>query len=301
MSTSALIDCPSCAFPLAVHVPGEAVRESIDPAKGADEALLAAAGFWKRDDVPKRFAEAAPDPPVLLFAAVAESHRAQVTGKEGGGRVAREAYDVALAAPIPGIPLASVDFSEAVATGVRRPFDPARLQKSGLVFDPVKSPAQLFPPDEGDRVDERLTVAYVPFWLVRKRFRLGLYEAVVHGGTGRVVHARAPLARTRKLLEATALVYLLAALVAMPARGWGAIARFLLNFDEPGIAAAFLIPAGLLALAAWAWNRLRFRYELIGDGSVVKRVPINKPAKTFLERATAKALEVAGWILSWVT
>jgi len=296
VSASALLDCPACASPLAVHVPGEAVRESIAPAKSADAALHAASGFWTRDDVPKTFATIMPDAPVLIFAAVGEAHRTRV---EGSGRgVASDTLDVALAAPIPGVPLEKADLPSLLAQGAREPFDPAKLQKAGLVFDPIKGPAQLFPaPERGSVLEERLGVVYVPFWLVRKRFKLGLYEAVVDAGTGRVIHGRAPATRTRTLVQAAVLVYFLAAVLAMPLRGWERVAGALLNLDEPGVAMLFFIPAGLIGIAAWAWDRLRFRYEVDGDGVRATLVPINRPDKTFLERARDNVAKGTAWVL----
>ncbi len=297
VSASALLDCPACASPLAVHVPGEAVRESIAPAKSPQDALHAASGFWTRDDVPKTFAALAPEAPVLIFAAVGEAHRTRVEGSGKG--VASDTLDVVLAAPIPGVPLEKADLPSLLSQGTREPLDPAKLQKAGLVFDPIKGPAQLFPvAASGTILEERLGVVYVPFWLVRKRFKLGLYEAVVDAGTGRVLHGRAPATRTRKLVEAAVLVYFLAALLAMPFRGWQRIAGMLLNLDQVGVALLFFIPTGLIALAAWAWDRLRFRYEVDGDGARAELVPINRPEKTFLERVRNNVAKGTAWILS---
>ena len=298
VSTSAFLDCPSCASPLAVYLPVEAVRESIAPQKDAAAALNAAAGFWKRDDVPKTFAAAPSEAPVLVFAAVAEARRTRGNVTRGAG-LAYETLEVALAAPVPGVPLEKADLPSILSGGARAPFDSVRLQKLGLVFDPLKGPDQLFPAlREGELLEERLSVVYAPFWLVRKKFKLGLYQAVVDAGSGKVLHARAPATRTRKLVEAAVLVYFLAALLAMPAGGWGRLANALLQLDELGAAALFLIPTGLLALAAWAWDRLRFRYEVEGDSSGASLVPINRPAKTFLERVRDRVLKVTMWILN---
>jgi hypothetical protein len=300
VSASALLNCPACASALAVYVPGQSIRESIVPAKGPREALAASAEFWARPEIPEKFATAVPEAPVLLFAAVGEAHWVEISGKHGAG-VAVERHQVALAAPIPGVPVDKADLPGALAKGRRIAFDSVALQKTGHVFDPVTAPAQLFSAaGQGSAAAQRMGVVYVPFWLVRKRFRLGLYEALVDAGSGRVLHARAPLARTRLLFESAAIVYFLAALVAMPPTGWGHIASALLNLNEVGVGLLLLIPAGLLLVAAWAWDRLRFRYEVIGDSSAVKNVPINRPEATLLVRAAKKAAEVAMWILSKV-
>lgn len=301
VTASALVACAACGSPLAIHVPGEAVRESIHPAKSAAEAVAAAGTFWNRDGLPARFAQLAPEAPVLLFAAVGEAHRTSVASvtSRGVAPVAHETRDVALAAPIPGVPLEKADLPSALEAGARVPFDPAALQRSGLVFDPVKGPALLFPASRnGMSLEERLAVVYVPFWLVRKRFRRGLYEALVDAGTGRLLHARAPVARTRRLLESALLIHLLAAALALPLGGWGRIAGALAHLDEIGVILLFLIPAGLVALAAWSWNRLRFRYEIEGDASTVTFRAINKPAKTFLEKAVDRTMKVTMWILN---
>jgi hypothetical protein len=56
---------------------------------------------------------------------------------------------------------------------------------------------------------------------------------------------------------------------------WGALGVGALGilFGLIGLVLLLLIPAGLLLVAAWAWDRLRFRFELIGDMLSVKSVP----------------------------
>ncbi|MBK9062486.1 MAG: hypothetical protein IPL89_04735 [Acidobacteria bacterium] len=290
VASSAHLDCPSCGSALAIYVPGAAIREAVVPTKTAAEAAVAAVAFFSRHEVPRAFARLAPDPPVLLWAAAAETWRTRAAG----GAVS-ETVQVALAAPVPGLALEKADLAAALAGGTREPFDPARLQRAGFVFDPVKGPDALFDAPAG-LLEERFGVVYVPFWIVRKRFRRGLYEALVDASSGALLHARAPAARTRRLLEAALLVYALAAALAMPLRGWGKIAQGLLNLDELGVFLLFLIPTGLVLLAAWAWNRLRFRYEIDGDAAIATLRPINKPERTLLERIAATVLKGTMWI-----
>lgn len=289
------LDCPACASALAVFVEGEPVREAILPARGRAEAVAAARDFWKRKWVPGGFAaDGTLDEPILVFAPFYEVERT-VSSWEKGRTIVSDRLVRAPAVKIPGVPLESVETGGVLGEAPRVPFDPAALQRRGLVFDPdQESPGT----DGAAVVDERLALVWIPVWLVRCRFARNLYEAAVDGTTGAVLAGRAPTERSARLHEAIAFVYLLAFLIGMPARAWGRLFEFLSNFDELGLAAALFIPGLLVWLLAFSWDRLRFRYEWAGDGRAAKLVAINRPEKTLPERVRDGLFKAAAWVAS---
>jgi len=293
-ASPAFLDCPSCASPLAVFVEGEPVREAILPALSREQAVAAARAFWTMKWVPRAFgADGTLEEPILVFAPFFESETTASSGRKGSrGGLDRLVRSPAVA--IPGIPLAAVDVEAVLGEAKRVPFDPSALQRRGLVFDPGSEP-----PARGENiVEERLSVVWIPVWLVRCRFARNLYEAAVDGTTGTVLSGRAPTERSARLHEAIGFVYLLAFLIGMPVRAWGALFEFLSNFDQVGLVAALFIPGLLVWLLVFAWDRTRFRYEWYRDGRAMKLVAINRPEKTLPEKVRDGLFKVAAWVAS---
>ena len=293
-ASPAFLDCPSCASPLAVFVEGEPVREAILPALSREQAVAAARAFWTMKWVPRAFgADGTLEEPILVFAPFFELETTSSSGRRGSkGGIDRLVRTPAVT--VPGVPLAAVDAEAVLGAAPRVPFDPSALQRRGLVFDPG-----LEPPARGESVvEERLAVVWVPVWLVRCRFARNLYEAAVDGTTGTVLSGRAPTERSARLHEAIGFVYLLAFLIGMPARAWGALFEFLSNFDQAGFVAALAVPGLLVWLLVFAWDRTRFRYEWCRDGRDLKLVAINRPARTLPERVRDGIFKVAAWVAS---
>ncbi len=293
-ASPSLIDCPSCASPLAVFVDGEPVREAIPPVLSREEAVAAARASWAMKWVPAAFgADASLETPILVFAPFFELETTSASGrrdsKAGMDRLVRTP-----AVAIPGVPLAAVDAAAVLGEGRRVPFDPSALQRRGLVFDPG-----LEPPARGENVvEERLSIVWIPVWLVRCRFARNLYETAIEGTKGTILSGRVPTERSARLHEAIGFVYLLAFLIGLPVRAWGALLRFLLNFDEAGLAAMLFIPGLLVWLLVFAWDRTRFRYEWCRDGRAVKLVAINRPGKTLPEKVRDVLFRIAAWVAS---
>jgi hypothetical protein len=59
-----------------------------------------------------------------------------------------------------------------------------------------------------------------------------------------------------------------------------------------------VIPPVLVAVLSLSWDRIRFRYEWVGDGKAVQLVAINRPEKTLPERVRNKLLDIVQAIAS---
>lgn len=295
VSSPAILDCPACAAPLAVFLPGEPVREAVMPVKTREEVVSAARAFWKRKWVPEGFAaDATLEEPILVFVPFHEIERTLAPASSDHGS-ASERLVRAPAVKIPSLPLENVEAESVLDEARRVPFDLPALQRRGLVFEAdEKAPDR----DGGTVLEERAGLVFIPVFLVRCRFVRNLYEAAVDGTTGRVFFGRAPTERSARLPQAIAFIYLFAFLVGMPLRGWGMVLQFLANFDEAGLVIGLFIPGLLVWLVAFAWDRLRFRYEWALEGRAVKLVPINKPEATLPERVRDGFFKVAAWIAS---
>lgn len=289
-TSPAFLDCPACASVLAVYLPVEPVREAVLPAQGREEAVAAARTFWERKWVPEGFAaDATLEEPVLLFAPFHEVERTVSTG-EGRGASVSDGLVRSPAVKIPGVPLSDIDVVAALEKAPRVPFDPVALQRRGVVFDPSEKRPD---PASGKVLEERLALVWVPVWLVRCRFTRNLYEVAVDGTTGAVLAGRAPTERSARLREAIGFVYLLAFLVGMPLWIWGRILYWIIGtFEDAGIVIALAIPPLLVSLLAFSWDRMRFRYEWVGDGRAVKLVAINRPEKTLPEKVRDRLLQL---------
>ena len=289
-ASPAFLDCPACASPLAVFLPGEPVREAILPLVSRQGALKAARDFWKRKWVPDGFAaDANLETPVLAFVPFYEIERT-ISGRVDGPSSVSDSVMRSPAVTVPGVPCDVDRAAKALDRAPRVPFNPVALQRLGVVFDPAgELPAT--PP--GHVVGEATTLAWIPVWLVRCRFSRNLYEVAVDGTTGEVLAGRAPTERSARLREAIGFVYLFALLVAMPFWVWGRIFFFLLEYlEKVGFVIAVAIPPLLVTFLAYSWDRIRFRYEWVGDGRTAALVAINRPERTLVEKVRDVLLKI---------
>ncbi len=123
----------------------------------------------------------------------------------------------------------------------------------------------------------------MPVWLLRQRHRGLVYEATVDAVTGKLLQARAPVERSARLGQAVALLYPVAFLLGLPGPTWQWLLVNVLLRLHPAITLFLVI--GLLWLASWAWDRIRFRYEWVLEGGQGRLEPINRPDRTLPERA----------------
>lgn len=296
-SSSAFVDCPSCGAPLAIRTPDGTVRESLPPAVDAAAARAAAETCWSAPLVPPAFAaEGRDEDPRLLWVAFYEVERTFVIAAGGPGKIV-EAIERAAAADLPEVPIAALSRDALDDRSRRVPFRPADLQRRGLVFDPSREVAEALPTRGRNVLDERVRVVYLPLWAVRRRWGRNVYDVWVDGTTGRVLRGRAPAERTARLPQAIGALYLLAfAIAILPAAGL-TIVRLLFHLEEAGLAGGLFGLAGLFWLAAWSWDRVRFRYETLVEGPERRLVAINRPKHTLPEKIASGIAQLAGFLL----
>ena len=282
---STLLDCSSCGTPLSVRTPDGVARFSVLPRVGGEQAMALARACWAGQGVAPGFlSRAAVDAPRLLFLAFYEAERSAIAGT-GRGSVLVEARQHAPAVDVPGVPVAALDRAVLADASRHVPFDPRLLQARGLVFDPALPPRQALPHDpRTELLEERLTVVDLPMWVVRCREGRSVYDAAVDATTGALLGARAPADRTARLPQTIGSLYLLALVPAFVLVLGGDVVRTLLQLHEVGLAVGGLALAALAWLVAWAWDRIRFRYEVVHEGTSRRLEPINRPVRTAPEK-----------------
>jgi len=286
------LDCGSCRTPLAI-VGGEEMRQAIEPKAGAAEALAAAVACWLRRGVPRSFRNpAAWDAPRLVFAAFYEVERSYGSG-EGSVEVLEAGPAVTMSvAPLDLLPL------EALAVHPRQAFEPAAMQRRAVVLDPSLTLDQAVPARQGSTlIEETGRVVYLPLWLLHRRYGRDVYQTLVDGSTGRVLGGRAPIERSARLPGAIAAIYLLGLLAAsMPRAGFWYVKALFRIHEVAAIPATLVSLAGLAWLLAWAWARIRFRWELVLEGSASRFVAFNRPERTLPEELRDAILDAAHWL-----
>ncbi len=278
------VDCPSCGQPLAVRLPDSPPRLTVPETVGAERARARALSAWHGPLVETGFpSRARIDEPHLIFVAFYEVERTLARGP-----AIVESVESVPAVEVAELPVAALRTALA-DPGERIAFDPLELQTQGTVFDPAIDAKSLTPLPQGNPLpvllEEVVRVVYVPFWIVRCRYRRNLYEASVDGTTGELLEARAPAPRTARLPSAIAVLYLLAAVTALLGKVGLNHLLLLIRLRELGLGAAAAFLAGLAWLTAWSWDRIRFRWEVLTEGSTHRLVAVNRPPKTLPEKA----------------
>lgn len=284
-ASSCFVECPSCGSPLAVRTPDGVPRRALLPVLDSSGALAAARGCWEGPMVPRGLTTTARiDSPRLAFVAFWEVER--TAAHDGSERtVLVESLRLAPAVRIPGVPVEAVASGAPRASGEWIPFDPIRMQRLGLVFDPSLDAIEAVPPDPFERIlEERVSVVYLPVWIVRCRYGRNLYEVVVDAVDGSILRGRAPAVRDARLPQAIAAVYLLALSLALIVREGLYALVWALGLQGVGVVGGLLALAGLAAVAAWTWDRIRFRYEVVVEGPTRRLEAINRPARTAPEK-----------------
>jgi hypothetical protein len=272
-------DCPSCGSPLAVVSDDEPARRlvapRIDEATARARALAAFRHPLAPPGFPGRVAEA-----LLVWVACHEVER-ELLAAPHLPVVETLERGIAARASLPGLARLPVD---AILQGeVRRPFDPEALMDGSIVLGAVRRPKDALPLPAGlTLLEERVELVFVPVWLVRLRHRGLLHEATVDAVGGGLLEARAPVARSARLGQAVALLYPLALLLGLPGRIWARLLVDVLLRLHPAV--TFFLFIGLVWLGSWAWDRVRFRYEWVLEGTQGRLEPINRPDRTLPER-----------------
>lgn len=293
-ASTGFLDCPSCGSPLAVRSPEAAARYAVAPRIGRDEALRIARGCWEKPPVlPSFLVGGRIEPPRLLYVSFYEVERTG-TFESPGKHVVFETLDHVPATEIHGVEPALLDGVVFRDHQALRAFDPTELQREGLVFDPSRGVGEAAPHDPRMHVlEERIAIVYAPLWVLRCRHGRNLYEVSVDATTGSVLRGRAPAERTARLPQAIGALYALGLAIALVIAAGSDGLRLLLGMREAGLFVGFLLLAGLAGLAAWAWDRVRFRYEVVMQKDARRLAAINRPARTAPERVRDGLFAVA--------
>ena len=115
--------------------------------------------------------------------------------------------------------------------------------------------------------------------------------------SGSVLQARAPMERSTLLPEAVFFTYVFAFVFGMPLSWWGKLVA--LYFELHPIGGLILTvgtPGVVFWILAFAWDRVRFRYEWTGDRLGVRREPVNRPGRTLPEKIRDGFFDAARWL-----
>ena len=144
---------------------------------------------------------------------------------------------------------------------------------------------------------KRQGLVWLPVWLVRRRYARNLYEAALDGRSGSVLQARAPMERSALLPEAVFFTFVFAFVFGMPLAWWGKLVYFYFQMHPiGGLILTVGTPGVIFWVLAFAWDRIRFRYEWTGDRLGVRREPVNRPGKTLPEKVSDGFFDAARWL-----
>lgn len=281
--------CPYCSVPLTLVAPGVAGSAMVDPSVDEARARRIVEGFLATPGTPpglkERAArrgldlvfvpwydtllvEAAEAPPVLR--ARLSVARFTALALEGDGReIGADRIDPER---VRNAPKAGYDAVAMAARGTvldaRR--DPESVRIQNLLADPVT-------------IERRIRVVYYPLWLARFSFGRSLYQVAVDGLTGEILRGVAPARMDRRVLQGVFFTLFFSILLAVVVANPGILLEMILHIADTGA----LIAGGLLLVLAAAWDRLRFRREVIVEGPARRFQPINRPKQTTLEQMAA--------------
>jgi len=173
------------------------------------------------------------------------------------------------------------------------PFDLADLAGRGVVLEPQRPPESIkLPSVMGSPVtiERRVRVVYYPIWFARFSYGRSLYHVAVDAVTGEILRGVAPSSMRRRVLSGVGFTFLFSVLLAIVLANPG----LLLRLVSHGLDVGAVVGGGLLLVLAAAWDRLRFRRELVVEGLVRRFQPINRPKETTLEALASLLLKNAG-------
>jgi len=166
------------------------------------------------------------------------------------------------------------------------PFAAADLASRGVVLEAQRRPESIRLPGmlgEPVTIERRVRIVYYPIWLGRFSYGRSLYHVTVDGVTGEVLRAVAPSGMKKRVLQGAAFTLLFSILIATAIASPGAVLNLLIRITDIGA----LLAGGLLLILAAAWDRLRFRREIVVEGATRREQPINRPPETMLEKLAA--------------
>jgi len=170
------------------------------------------------------------------------------------------------------------------------PFDAVDLATRGAVLEPQRTPESIHLPSimsEPVVLERRVRVVYYPVWLARYSYGKSLYQVGVDGMNGDVLRGVAPASMNRRVLAGVGFTLLFSVMAAVLVGNPRIIFQLI---QHAGDGSAIVIGGALLILAA-AWDRLRFRRELLVEGLSRRQIPINRPKETTLDALAQTVLE----------
>jgi len=178
-----------------------------------------------------------------------------------------------------------------------KPFDPGRLERDAIIFDP-NVPASKFEAEKdgfegyllGDqtRIAERdMKIIFTPVWLIKYTYHNRLYRIVIDAVLGEVLFARAPAGDTDRIPLMMLITFLLCYPLARLARalltGSFLFVQAVATVWAFGIPLLILLSLALLGLAL-AWNQFRYSGEMVWRGETREVERVNKPPETKIEK-----------------
>jgi hypothetical protein len=292
-----VVVCPYCAAPLLAAGEAGVRRFAVEPAVDAAHAREAAAKWlaagWNKDRaLPREAAFADSFLTFLPFFRVQADVVGYALGTElrtrtvGSGKNRRtETYEVDVERParkhfdrtFAAVNVAEWGVRKVDLTGDRLiPFDADALERTGMVFSPTGSEAEVRSDalerykEEGDparglkrvrfrfleTLRERMSVIYYPLWILRYRFRGRSYQVVVDAQDGSLAFGKAP---GNDLYRALMLIASEAAACFLFTTGL----QWLATADSDDGCGVFLgLGAAALVIFGWGWKRFRYGGEV---------------------------------------
>jgi hypothetical protein len=301
--------CPYCAVPLTLVAPGVTGSTSLEVqvpyerARGAVERFLASPGTPEglKERAARRGIELTYVPFFDILLIEAAEERPPVRCRMGVARLTA----IALEEDGRAVGADRID-TDRVRTAPAAPYDAVALASRGIVLDPQRRPETIRLPSilsEPVTIERRVKVVYYPVWLARFSYGHSLYQVTVDGVSGEILRGVAPSGMKRRLRAGVGFTLLFSLLLAVVV----ASPRLVLELVTHALDVGAFVAGGLLLVLAAAWDRLRFKRELVVEGTSVRHQPINRPKETALEAMArtlfdfAKRPKKAGWSgESWI-
>jgi len=287
--------CPYCDVPLTLVAPGVAGSTAILPAFDEDRARQIVERFLESPGAPETLREGAlrrgielmfvPFFDILLVQAAEEAPPVRC-------RLAVVRFtSLALDDGARDLGADRIDPDRVRATATV-PYDAVELTARGSVLEPQRRPEAIRLPtimSEPVSIERRVKVVYYPVWLARFSYGHSLYHVAVDGTTGEILRGVAPASMKRRVLAGVGFTLLFSLLTAAALANPRIVFRLMAHAGDVG---AFVAGSLLLVLAT-AWDRLRFRRELLIEGSTRRQMPVNRPKETTLESIARFLLSAA--------
>jgi len=184
------------------------------------------------------------------------------------------------------------------------PFQMREMQKRGTVLTPSQSVDEFSNialrvyTQQGARqvelLDKDISIIYYPVWRIHYQYRKTSFQVLLDGITGERVYSRYPVNEERRLLAfliGTGSLGLIAGsfIQLMMRLSWAE--EYAQKLFVMGIYFWMFFAFIISAIAAFAWDQLRYPSEVVYRGSMREAVKIGKKSKSFFEKTVEKILK----------